>query len=117
MKLLKKFLISVAIVIFLSYFLTGVKLQGSILDQIRTAFIVAIVLGLLNTFLKPILVFFTLPITFFTLGLFLLVINTIMVIICDKLIDGFYIETFFTNFLFSIILSVSQWILYKFIKD
>lgn len=112
MKILQRLLISTIIVILLSYFLTGVQV-----DKITTALIVAVVLGLLNTFLKPILVFFTLPITIFTLGLFLLVINAGMVLLCSKLVDGFTIESFGTAFIFSILLSVSQWILYKFIKD
>ena len=113
MNLLKKLLISTIVVLLLSYFLKpGVQVDGII-----TALIVAVVLGLLNTFLKPILVFFTLPITFFTLGLFLLVINTVMVYVCDFLVDGFDVNSFFTAMVFSVLLSVSQWILYKFIKD
>lgn len=112
MNLLKKLLISTVIVLMLSYFLTGVQV-----DKITTAVIVAIVLGLLNTFVKPILVFFTMPITFFTLGLFLLVINAGMVLLCSKLVDGFTIESFSTAFIFSLLMSISQWILYKFIKD
>lgn len=112
MKILQRLLISTIIVILLSYFLTGVQV-----DKITTAVIVAVVLGLLNTFLKPILVFFTLPITVFTLGLFLLVINAGMVLLCSALVEGFTIESFGTAFIFSILLSVSQWILYKFIKD
>ena len=72
---------------------------------------------LLNTFLKPILVFFTFPITIFTLGLFLLVINAGMVLLCDKLVDGFDVASFVTAIIFSVLLSISQWVLYKFIKD
>lgn len=112
MKLLQRLLISTIIVLLLSYFLNGV-----VVDKITTAIIVAVVLGLLNTFLKPILVFFTLPITLFTLGLFLLVINAGMVLLCDKLVDGFDIASFGTALIFSILMSVSQWVLYKFIKD
>ncbi|WP_428223609.1 phage holin family protein [Flavobacterium sp.] len=112
MKLLQKLLISTVIVLALSYFLTGVEV-----DKITTAVIVAIVLGLLNTFLKPILVFFTLPITVVTLGIFLLVINAGMVLLCDVLVDGFDIASFGTAFIFSILMSVSQWVLNQFIKD
>ncbi len=112
MNLLKRLLISTIIVILLSYFMPGVQV-----DKITTAVVVAVVLGLLNTFLKPILVFFTMPITFFTLGLFLLVINTIIVLLCDYLVDGFDIDSFLTAMFFSVLLSVSEWVLYKFIKD
>jgi len=112
MNLLKRLLISTIIVLLLAYFLNGVSV-----DKPTTAVIVAVVLALLNTLLKPILVFFTFPITVFTLGLFLLVINAGMVLLCDKLVDGFDVDGFITALLFSIIMSVSQWILYKFIKD
>jgi len=112
MNLLKRLLISTIIVLLLAYFLNGVSV-----DKPTTAIIVAVVLALLNTFLKPILVFFTFPITVFTLGLFLLVINAGMVLLCDKLVDGFDVDGFITALLFSVIMSVSQWVLYKFIKD
>ncbi|OYX82997.1 MAG: hypothetical protein B7Y83_12965 [Flavobacteriales bacterium 32-34-25] len=78
---------------------------------------VAVVLGLLNIFVKPILVLFTLPITFFTLGLFLLVINGLIIILCDNIVGGFDVDNFFTALLFSIILSVSQSLANLFIGD
>ncbi|RXR21231.1 phage holin family protein [Flavobacterium amnicola] len=112
MNLLKRLLISTIIVLLLAYFLNGVSVANPL-----TAVIVAVVMALLNTFLKPILVFFTLPVTIFSLGLFLLVINAAMVLLCDKLVDGFEVATFFTALLFSVFLSISQWVLYKFIKD
>jgi putative membrane protein len=59
-----------------------------------TALIVAIVLGLLNVFIKPILVVLTLPVTIITLGLFLLVINALMILLCTKIVGGFSVDTF-----------------------
>ena len=112
MKLLFRLLITTLIVIALSYFMNGVQV-----DSITTAIKVAVVLGLLNTFLKPVLVFFTFPITVFTLGLFLLVINAGMVLLCDYWLVGFTVNSFLTALFFSILLSISQSILYKFIKD
>jgi putative membrane protein len=73
-----------------------------------TSLIVAVVLGLLNLFVKPILVLFTLPVTIFTLGLFLLVINAVIILLCTKLVDGFKVDGFLGALLFSIILSLSQ---------
>ena len=67
------------------YVLAGVHIN----DDVKTVIIVALVLALLNTFIKPILVLLTIPVTVVTLGLFLLVINALMVIWADKLIDGF----------------------------
>ncbi|HSD14789.1 MAG TPA: phage holin family protein [Flavobacterium sp.] len=112
--LLIRLLITTILIVVLSHFLPGIDVK-----TIKAALITAVVLGLLNTFLKPILVFFTLPITLLTLGLFLLVINTCMVLLADHLIDGFDIEPniFVNAFIFSIILSLSQWFLNLFVKD
>ncbi len=113
MNFIIKLFISSIIVFALSYFLPGVHVT-----TISAALWVAIVLGILNTFLKPVLVFLTIPVTFFTLGLFLLVINAIIVLICDYFIPEFHVDGFFTALLFSILLSVSQSILNKiFISD
>jgi putative membrane protein len=73
-----------------------------------TALIVAVVLGLLNIFIKPILVILTLPVTILTLGLFLLVINALIILLCTNIVGGFSVDSFWTAFLFSIILSLSQ---------
>ena len=113
MNFIIKLFISSIIVFALSYFLPGVHVTS-----IVAALWVAVVLGLLNTFLKPVLVFFTIPVTLFTLGLFLLVINAIIVLICDYFIPEFQVDGFVTALFFSILLSVSQSILNKiFISD
>ncbi|MGG7036110.1 MAG: phage holin family protein [Flavobacterium sp.] len=108
MKLLIRVLVTALLVIILSKVMKDVKV-----DEFTTALTVAIVLGLLNFFVKPILVLFTLPITFFTLGLFYLVINAVIIMVCDKLVDGFEITSFWITFLFSIALSLSQSIVFK----
>jgi putative membrane protein len=113
MNFIIKLFISSIIVFALSYFLPGVHVTS-----IVAALWVAVVLGLLNTFLKPVLVFFTIPVTLFTLGLFLLVINAIIVLICDYFIPEFEVDDFVTALFFSVLLSVSQSILNKiFISD
>ena len=76
----------------------------------------AIALSVLNTFLKPILVFFTIPVTIMSLGLFLLVINAFIVKVADYFIDGISM-TFIQAIIFSIILSISQYILNKIFID
>lgn len=108
MKLLLRILITAALVMVISYFMKGV-----VVEQFTTAIIVAIVLGLLNLFVKPVLVLFTLPVTFLTLGLFLLVINAIIILLCDHFVDGFDVSSFWTALFFSIILSLSQSLVYK----
>jgi putative membrane protein len=77
-------------------------------DSFFTALIVALVLGLLNIFIKPLLVLFTLPVTIFTLGLFLLVINALIIMLCDALVDGFEVYDFWRALLFSLVLSFCQ---------
>ncbi|HCQ12773.1 phage holin family protein [Flavobacterium sp.] len=108
MKLLLRILITAALVMVISYFMKGV-----VVEQFTTAIIVAIVLGLLNLFVKPVLVLLTLPVTFFTLGLFLLVINAMIILLCDHFVDGFDVSSFWTALFFSIILSLSQSLVYQ----
>ncbi|NRS87327.1 putative membrane protein [Flavobacterium sp. 7E] len=112
MKLLLRILITSALVLLISNLMTGVHVAS-----FTTALIVAVVLGLLNIFIKPILVILTLPITFITLGLFLLVINALIIILCDNIVGGFSVDTFFTALLFSIILSVSQSLMYAILGE
>lgn len=113
MNFIIKLFISSIIVFALSYFLPGVHVTS-----IVEALWVAVVLGLLNTFLKPVLVFLTIPVTLFTLGLFLLVINAIIVLICDYFIPEFQVDGFITALFFSVLLSLSQSILNKiFVSD
>ena len=82
-----------------------------LMDSIRfeqpwVAIITAIVLALLNAFLKPLLVLLTIPATVFTLGLFLLVINAAILMIADQLVDGFMIEGFWSAILLAIFISL-----------
>ena len=112
MKLLFRILITSVLVLLLSHFMTGVHVAG-----FTTALIVAVVLGLLNIFVKPILVILTLPITFITLGLFLLVINALIILLCDNIVGGFSVDSFFTALLFSVILSVSQSLMYSILGE
>lgn len=107
-----RLLLTAIIVMLIAYLLDGVHVDG-----FGTAVLVAIVLALLNLFVKPILNIFTLPLTIITLGLFSLVINAIVILICDYIVGGFDIASFFTAFLFSIILSISQSLVFLFVKD
>lgn len=106
MNTILRLLITTILVVVIGNFLSGI----TIVDY-TTALIVAVVLALLNTFLKPILVFLTIPATIITLGLFLLVINAVIILIADYFIDGFTVSGFWTAFFFSIILTFCQSIL------
>ena len=103
MNLLIKILVTAGLVLLIANFMPGVHVAG-----FTTALIVAIVLGLLNIFIKPILVIFTLPVTILTLGLFLLVINAIIILLCANIVGGFAIDSFWTALFFSIVLSLLQ---------
>ena len=82
-----------------------------------TAVIVAVVLSLLNLIVKPILVILTLPVTIVTLGLFLLIINAIIILLADKLIDGFAVGNIWWALIFSLLLSFLQSIFFSVLKD
>ncbi|NND95462.1 MAG: phage holin family protein [Flavobacteriales bacterium] len=108
MKLLIKIALSTLAVFGLAYLLNGIQV-----DAWQTALLVAVILGLLNTFLRPVLILLTIPITIVTLGLFLLVINAGIVLLCDNLITGFSVDSFWWALGFSILLSIAQGILYR----
>jgi putative membrane protein len=112
MKLLTRILVTSVLVLLIAHFMKGVHVSGFV-----TALLVAVVLGLLNIFIKPIFVLLTLPFTIFTLGLFLLVINASIILLCTNIVGGFSVDSFWTALLFSIFLSISQSIMYKIVGE
>jgi putative membrane protein len=108
MNIILRIIISAVVAFALSYILSGVHIQSFI-----TALILAIVLGILNLFVKPILVILTLPITIFTFGLFLFVINALIILLAAKFVNGFRVDGFWWALLFSLLLSVLTSFLYK----
>ncbi|KAB7529287.1 phage holin family protein [Flagellimonas olearia] len=112
MKLILRLLLNALAVVILSYVLPGVGV-----DSMMTAIIVAIVLSVLNFLVKPILVILTLPITIVTLGLFLLIINAIIILIAANLIDGFQVTSIWWALIFSLLLSFLQSILHSVLKE
>lgn len=91
---------AVAIMV-VAYVLPGVHVAS-----IWTALLVALVLGILNALVRPILVILTLPITALTFGLFLLVINAVLVLMASHLVPGFYVDGFMWALFFSIAVSL-----------
>jgi putative membrane protein len=106
MGLIIRILISAVAVYIASQVIPGIVVSG-----FGAALVVAIVLGLLNAFLKPILVILTIPITIITLGLFYLVINVIMVYLAAYLVDGFAVSGFIAALLFSFLVSIVTWVI------
>ena len=101
MSTLTRIIISTISIIAVGYILPGV-----VVSSVYTAFIVAIILALLNMIVKPILIILTLPVTIVTLGLFLLVINGIIVLIATHFIRGFSVSSLFIAIVFSILVSL-----------
>ncbi|MEQ8909202.1 MAG: phage holin family protein [Vicingaceae bacterium] len=101
MRWIAKLFANAIAVLVTAYLLPGVEIKDFL-----TAIVVAAVLALLNNFLKPILIILTIPVTILTLGLFLLVINALIILLADDLIGGFTVASFWWALLFSIILSV-----------
>ena len=98
-----KIMISTLAVLITSMLLPGVEIAE---NSFITALIVAVVLAFLNSVVKPILVLLTIPISVVTLGLFLVVINAGIILLADKIVDGFHVKSFWWALLFSIILSM-----------
>jgi putative membrane protein len=96
-----KFLLNGAAVMVAAYLLPGVHVS-----HYGYALLTALALAVANTFIKPILIFFTIPLTLITLGLFLLVINAIIILLVSKLVPGFQVDGFWWALLFSLIMSV-----------
>jgi len=100
MAVILNFIITSLLILVLAKFLPGIYVTSW-----WSALGVAIVLALLNLLVKPVLIFFTLPLTLVTLGLFLLVINAVIVILASKIVTGFQVSGFWYALLFSIVLS------------
>jgi putative membrane protein len=108
MNVLLRIIISAVVAFALSYILSGVHIQSFV-----TALILAVVLGLLNIFVKPLLIILTLPITIFTFGLFLFVINALIILLAAKFVNGFRVDGFWWALLFSLLLSILTSFFYK----
>lgn len=109
MNFIGRIIVTAAVAFGLSYLLKS----GIHIDSFWTALLLALVLAILNAFIKPILIILTFPITIVTLGLFLFVINACMILICSRLIEGFKVNGFWWALLFSLLLSAISSLLYR----
>ena len=98
-------------------YLAAYLLPGVTITDVKTTILVALVLALLNTFIKPILIILTIPITLLTLGLFLLIINALMVKWAASLVSGFTVDGWWSALLVSLIVTVVSYILSAIIGD
>ena len=101
MNILAKWIVNALVIMVAAYLLPGVHVA-----TYWTALVVALILGILNVLVRPILVILTLPITAVTFGLFLLVINAILVIMASHIVPGFSVDSFWWAVFFSILVSL-----------
>jgi len=106
MRLILTWLINTAALMALPYLMHSVTVTS-----VGTALIAALVLGLVNTLIRPVLVLLTLPVTFLSLGLFVLVINALLFWLVATLVDGFHVAGFWSAFLAAILYSIISWAL------
>jgi len=95
----------------LSLYLISRLRFGIEIENAGTALVAALVLGLLNAFVRPVLAFLSLPITILTLGLFALVLNALMLMLMAALVKGVKVQGFFGALFASILLSILTWII------
>lgn len=101
MNILVNWLVSALAVLASAYLLPGVAVTSFV-----TALVAALVLGILNAFIKPLLILLTLPINIVTLGLFTLVINAGLIMLAANMVDGFTVDGFWWAVIFAIVLSI-----------
>mgnify|MGYP003408513167 CR=1 FL=1 len=103
MRILINLIVTAVIVYLLANFLPGISVDG-----FGSSIIVVIVLALLNFIVKPILQLISIPVTILTLGLFLFVINALIIMLCGYIVCGFHVEGIWPALLFSLVLSIVQ---------
>ena len=94
------------LILTIAVFVAAFIIPGVTIDSTTTLVVVAILLGVVNTFLKPILVVLTIPLTILTLGIFLLVLNGLLVLLVGSVVPGFHVSGILTAILFSIVVSI-----------
>jgi putative membrane protein len=112
MQLLIRLLVNALAILLVAYFVPGVAVSSFL-----TALVVALVLGLLNVIIKPILVILTLPINILTLGLFTLVINALLFWFASTFISGFSVSGFAAAFFGALIVSAVNFFAHRLITD
>ncbi len=106
-----KFLVNGFAVYATAYLLSGVEVSSFVV-----ALIVAVVIAVLNVFIKPILVVLSLPVTILTLGLFTFVIDALIVLLASRIVPGFIVDGFWTAIIFSIVLTIISYVLNELIE-
>ena len=101
MKIILRWAISAVAILVSAYLLPGIYVEGVV-----AALVLALVLGAINLFVRPILIILTLPLTILTLGLFVIVLNTVLIMVAGAIVPGVTISSFFSALLFGLVLAV-----------
>lgn len=96
--------------------LASIILKGIHVDSLKTAVIAAAILGVINVFLRPVLLILTLPLTILTLGVFAFVLNALMLLLVAYFVPGFDVDGFFWAFLGALTISIVSWLANRFIN-
>ncbi len=112
MMLLFRLILNTAALLLLPYIISGIQVEG-----VYTAFISAIILGLLNISIRPLVKLLTLPISILTLGLFALIINALFFWFVASFVDGFSVVGFWPAFLGALIMSIVSWLTNQLLKS
>ncbi len=113
MNILINWLISALVIFSVAYLFQG---KGVYVESFVTALLIAVVLGMINAILKPILLILTLPINILSLGLFTLVINAALIMLTALFVPGFRVDSFWWAFVFGLVLSILNWFIHQFNK-
>lgn len=97
---------------FVSWLFDGIRF-----DSVWAIFMAALVLGLINMFIRPVVQLLALPVTLFSLGIFALVVNAFLMLLASELVSGFHVEGFWTAFWGSIVLSVVSSVMNLFLQQ
>ena len=103
--LMRLLLLSIAVIVG-AWLLPGIHVES-----VWSVFLTAVVISLLNNLLRPVLIVITLPVTAVTLGLFLFVINAVIILLASGLVSGFHVDSFWSALLFSLVLTVVNYLL------
>ncbi len=108
MHLLISWIITTAAILIAAYFLPGVAIRS-----LGAAIITAAVLGLINAIIRPVLLVLTFPLTIVTLGLFIFVLNALLVLLTSAIVPGFTVRNFWWALLFSLVFSLVSYLLHR----
>lgn len=111
MRLLLRWLLNAGVLLLIAQFFAGVEISG-----FYAALITALILGLVNAVIRPLLIILTLPVNILTLGLFTFVINALLFWFVSTVVQGFMVDGFVSAFVGALIMTIASWIFSIFLK-